>query len=212
MRTLNLATQSALSADTVRPLLAAELDFGGGWLRVWTGVGPLVLGGNTFSGIGNFGGVSPVEDVAEVSARGLSFSISGVPSDLVSGVLSAQYRGRECKLWLAVFPESRAGIVGDPVLLFRGIMSDAEINDNGDTAEIKIQAENRLAVLSRPRVVRFTHEQQMQRFPGDRGLEYISKQSERPIYWGVPAPAGAAGGSPGGGGGGGGDGRPREEP
>jgi len=191
-RSIDPPTLAALQATVVRPALLVECDFAGGFLRVWSGVGNLVVGADTFTGVGTLGGISPVEEAADVSSRGITLSLSGVPSPLIGAVLDDDFRGRRCTIWLGCFDEEHAALVGDPLIIFRGQMDTCEIDDNGATSEIRLQVESRLALLRRPRTRRLTHEQQIARHPGDTGLEYISKLAERPIHWGIPTPAPAA--------------------
>jgi hypothetical protein len=190
MRHLDTDTLAGLLSTVVRPALLVACDFSGGWVRVWSGIGDLVVGDDTFAGVGTFGTISTVEEGVDVASRGLALSLSGVPSGLVAGVLGDDYRGRPCTVWLGCFNEARSALLGDPMVVFRGQMDTCEISDDGTLAAISLQVENRLSLLRRARTMRLTHEQQIVRFPGDRGLEYMSKLAERPIYWGLPSPSG----------------------
>lgn len=176
----------------------AEFQFASGTVRVWSGIGAKVWGAQTWSGAGDFGGITPVDESTEVQAAGLAFKLSGIPSSTLSLALGDNYRGRPCKLWLAVLDAADA--VVDAYQVFAGRMDVMKIDDGGDTATINVQAENRLVDLTRARSLRYTDAEQKRLFAGDLGLEYVAKLAEKPLYWGVPPPAGGA--SYGGGGGG----------
>lgn len=195
-RSLTEPVLQAIQAGVARLVFLAEFDFGSGALRAWTGVDPLTVTidseSKTFSGVGTLVGITPVEEVLENSPRNVQFTISGIPSSLVRTVLGEQYRGRAVYLWIALLDE--AGVpVDEPYQLWAGRMDTATIDDRDDSATINLNCESGLVDLRRPRVARYTHEEQQRRYPGDTGCRYVSTLSERPIYWRTAAPAGAPG-------------------
>ena len=182
-RGLSSAYKTAAAAGLVRPALLGHFDFSGGIVRVWTGLGDLSWGGNTYTGLGDLVGVSPVQESNEIRANGLQFTLNGIPSAQVTRILSESYRGRAAKLWLALF-DSTPAIIADPLLLFSGRMDQARLQDTGETATIVITAESRLVDLQRSRERRRTDEDQKSLFSGDRGLEYIAGLQDKQITWG----------------------------
>lgn len=195
-RDLPITLATAIAQAVVPVAFFAEFAFASGTVRMWTGLSNLTWDGHTWLPAGDFGGLSPVDETTEVGAAGLTFTLSGVPSTLVATALGDAYRGRTCKLWLATID---AGAVAGASLIFGGRMDVMKIDDGGETSVVTIQAENRLIDLTRPRIVRYTDEEQQRLFPGDLGLQYVAKLAEKPIYWGVPSPAAAASAGYGGG-------------
>jgi hypothetical protein len=181
---LTTTNANAAKASVVYPRLFAEFDFSGGAVRVWTGVGNIITLSRTFTGVGHLAGISPLHERDDVAADGLSFSLSGVPSALVSASLNEQYRGRSCTLWLGMMNASEV-LVDTPLELYAGIMSVMAIDDSGDTSTISVETESHLVLLRRPRVSRWTHEEQLRLYPGDLALQYLAKLWERPLVWGV---------------------------
>ena len=60
-RSINASLLSALTADSVEPYLAIDLDFDTEALYVWTGYGDKLIGANTYLGTGQLlsvGGLS----------------------------------------------------------------------------------------------------------------------------------------------------------
>jgi hypothetical protein len=51
-------------------------------LRLWTGVGTLVVGGISYAGAGTLLGISAVEETTETAARGADITITGLPSEV----------------------------------------------------------------------------------------------------------------------------------
>jgi hypothetical protein len=190
-RTLPSAVLSAIAANLVRVAFFGEFQFAGGTVRLWTGYGTITWNGHTWTGAGDFAGLSPVDETTEVGAAGLTFTLSGIPSSTLAIALGDAYRGRKCTLWLAILDSTMATVV-DAAQVFSGLMDVMKIDDAGETATISLQAESRLIDLGRPRTVRYTDQEQQNLFPGDLGLQYVAKLAEQPIYWGTPTPAAAS--------------------
>lgn len=194
-RALTSGMQTAVAATVVRPALFAALEFDSGTVRMWTGLGSIVWDGNTYLGAGNMCGVAPIQEVADNSAQGTSFTLNGIPSSLLSLALTESYQGRSAKLWLAAFDASNA-IIADPYLIFGGRMDTMTIDDGGETGSITLTAENQLIDLNRSRERRYTDQDQKIDYPTDRGLEYIAGLQDKQIVWGSGTNTSAAGGAP----------------
>jgi hypothetical protein len=205
-RGASTAFKTAAAAGNVTPALLAYFDFSGGEVRLWSGIGDLSWGGNTYTGAGDLVQVDPVQETNEVRANGLSFRLNGMPSAMVTRILGEHYRGRSCKLWLALFDAS-AAIIADPLLLFSGRMDQCLLDDTGESCSITVAAESRLLDLQRPRERRRTDEDQRGLFAGDLGFAYVSGLQDREVVWGggnsgasgvnAPGMAGVPGSKPG---------------
>lgn len=197
-RTLPSAVATGIAATVVKYAFFAEFQFASGTVRMWSGVGDKSWDSQTWTGAGDFGGMSPVDETTEVAATGLTFTLSGIPSSTLSLALSDNYRGKPCKLWLAILDAADA--VADAYQLFAGRMDVMAIEDGSETGEVSVDAESRLIDLNRARSLRYTDAEQKRLYPGDLGCEYAAKLAERMLYWMVPTPA--SGAAYGGGGGG----------
>ncbi|MBM3855051.1 MAG: hypothetical protein FJ399_18165 [Verrucomicrobia bacterium] len=196
-RDLPSAVASAIAGVVVKYAFFAEFAFASGTVRLWSGTGDKSWAGNTWTGAGDFGSITPVDETTEVTAAGLTFTLSGIPPSTLALALGDNYRGKPCKLWLAVLDAADA--VLDAYQLFAGRMDVMSIEDGAETGAIRLAAENRLIDLARARALRYTDAEQRRLFPGDLGLEYIANLAEKPLNWGIPG-----GGIPPGYGGGGG--------
>ena len=117
-----------------------------------------------------------------MEAKGATLSMSGIPSSFLSLALQEPYQGRECRIYF--------GVTSDPsdyVEVFSGELDQMNIEEQADTANISVTAENVLIKLERPVVRRFTNEDQKSRFPSDRGLEYVASLQDKEIFWGRTA-------------------------
>lgn len=183
-RGLSSTVETAIVAPVVPLVFFGEFQFASGTVRLWTGRGSKSWNSQTWDGLGELLGFAPIDETTEFGAAGLSFTLSGVPSAKVSLALTDNYRGRLCKLWMAVADDS--GAILDAYQIFGGRMDVMTIEDTGEVSRITLQAESRLIDLGRARSSRYTNAEQQLRFAGDKGLEFVAKLAEKPLNWGVP--------------------------
>ena len=78
MRSLDSTLGAHIDDSSIAPVYLAEITFKSGVERVWSGVGPLVWNGNTFSGVGELGSVGPIGEGSSVKADGTTITLSGI--------------------------------------------------------------------------------------------------------------------------------------
>jgi hypothetical protein len=182
MRDLTAAVIAALGAGTQHPVLLFKLKTSTGDVRAWTGIGDLIFQSEIYAGVGDMVGVGPLQETEEPRANPLVLKLSGVPSTMLSIVLGTQYQGRQTSLWLGFLDD--AGLISSPVLLFRGRADMTVIDEGPETSVITFTAESRLADLHRPRLRRYTHEDQQELFTGDLGLQFVTTIQNTEVVWG----------------------------
>ena len=203
-RDLSVNTIENISENVVYPFFATELRFDGNIVRMWTGQGTLVLAdGTEWVGLGQLLNISAIEETSEMSVKGASISLSGIPSNLLSLALSEPYQGRIAKIYFGTFQQgSLLQETSDYILLqdgsrinleststgfnelFSGYMDQMNIEESGDTATIEMMVENKLIDLERARVARFTSGYQKSVYPGDLGMDFIEDLQDKKISWG----------------------------
>jgi hypothetical protein len=181
-RDLTASVITQLQAASVEVGILFEGEFASGWVRLWSGIGTLSWDSKTWTGTGNLLGISGIDETAEVRASGMTVSLSGVPSDLLSAALGDARSGRIGRVYLAFF--SGGSIVGDPILQFEGRLDVPAIEDGPETATISISYESELIDLERARERRYTPEDQAIDFPGDLGFDYVASLQDAQITWG----------------------------
>lgn len=179
------------ASQSSEPLVAllAELDFASGFARAWTGVGPLRWGERVFLGTGDLINIGTIEETIEARSSGITLTLSAAAmGEQASMILEAalaeanSFQGRPVRLWLALLAD-HATLLADPVPLAELRMDTMAIVDGRD-ARITLTAEGELGDLDRPRVRRYTNEDQQSEFPGDRGFEYVPSVQELNFKWG----------------------------
>jgi hypothetical protein len=184
-RDLGTDLSNAVIAPVVAPAFFFKAEFDSGDVLAWSGYGDITWGGDTYLGIGDFGGVDKVDETSDVRANGVTLTLSGIPSQLLAIALLEPYQGRPCTLFLGALNLTTGVLVGTPYPLISGRMDVMTIEEGADTGTITLTVENRLIELFRTKERRYTHEDQQIDFPGDLGLEYVAGLQEKPINWGV---------------------------
>ena len=190
-RDISAGVQSAISATEVQPIILFEGSFASGTVYVWSGYGDLVWDGDTYLGVGTLGAISNVSEASEISAKGITVSMSGIPSSLISLVLGDVRQGAVGKVHMG-FLNSSGVVIDDPILMFEGKLDVPSIQEGGDTSTITLSYESRLIDLQRAREGRYTNEDQLRAFPGDLGCAFVASLQEKIINWGKAAPVKAA--------------------
>lgn len=184
-RTLPGALASEIAQVALAPVILVELDFSSGFVRVWNGIGTLPWNGKEWLGTGELMALSQIEETREIEAVGLTMTLSGVPSAMVSVAYGDFSQGRPAKVWLGALDLHSGALVSDPVAIFQGRMDTISDSDDGAEAVITVTAESNLADLKRLRTRFLTDQDQQRVFPGDRSLRYLSSLQDRPVYWGA---------------------------
>jgi len=179
-RDLTSAIVDSLDDEVLQPFFAIEMLFDGNkTLRLWTGVGELDYQGNSWYGAGTMLGVEAVEETTEISAKGATISLSGVPAEVLSLALNEPYQGRKANIYFGTF--NGGASLSE---IFSGYMDQMNIEETANTCTISLTLENKLVDLERPRVSRFTSSYQKSVYSGDRGFDFVEDLQDKEIVWG----------------------------
>jgi len=173
-RAIAAATDVALNRAEVRAALLIALDFASGPMRLFTGLGTISWAGTTYTGAGTLLGVSSIEETGEVRSTVTTLTLSGVPTTLIdlAQTEGEGWQGRRATIHLATFDETGRALEGEPVQLLAGRMDQLSYSE-GETASFALTIESRLVDLERPRVRRYTDEDQQAEYPGDLAFAYV---------------------------------------
>ena len=205
-RSLSSGIIGAISSESIKPFFAIELRFDTQTLYFWTGLGNITVDGITYVGTGQFLKVSEISETAEISAKGAMITLSGIPSELLSLILSEPYQGRLGIIRFGLMDANRSYLLdedgnyvlqedssriditaGDPndlVEIFKGYMDQMNIEEGAETSTVALSMESKLIDLERPRVLRYTDANQKSRFPTDRGFEFVEDLQDKQFNWG----------------------------
>ena len=183
VKTLTTNNSNVLNDEVVRPVYFLKFEFPSGNVYLNSTDRNITWGGNSYLGAGTIGTVSDIEETSELQANGIKLQLSGIPSTYVSIALTSEYQGSPATEYLGFF-NSTYGLVDDPFIIFVGKVDTMAISLS-DTATIELEIENRLVDWERPRISRFTNEEQQNLYSGDKGLEFVDSVAEKELFWGV---------------------------
>ena len=180
---------SQLGAAHIRPVLFLQMQFTDGPIHVWSGLGQLTWNGIQWTGLGTLGTISAIEESSEVKATNVTFTLSGIPQDLIQHALGQVRQGNPVQLWFGTLGDNN-NVLADPLQIFAGRMDVPTINEGAQTSTISIAVENRLIDLQRSRERRFTDQDQQIDKPGDLGFQYVQFIQGWSGTWGKAGPGG----------------------
>lgn len=195
-RSLAGAITSAITDDNLTVCFLVDLDFSSGHIYYTNGGRSIVYGGNTYLAVGGLGSVDTISETSNLEAKGLSLTLSGIDSNHIAIALGQNYQGRAAKIYFALLDNNHELVSAH--LMFTGRMDVMSIN-LGETATISLSIEHQLIDAGRPKIRRFTHEEQKVRDATDDGLQYVVAIENLDINWGRTDPTGAnagGGGNP----------------
>ena len=170
------------SAEQSELFLATELKFDTSTIRIWTGLGDITIGGNTYTGAGSLLSISAIEDDTDLASKGLAMSLSGMDETVLSYALNENYQNRLVTVYMGFL--SGGNESASEFVIFKGRISNLSVADDPSGNIITLQAENRLIDLSRPSNLRYTSESQKHLFSGDLGLDFVANLQEAEFNWG----------------------------
>lgn len=182
-RSMTTATGSALAADTVYPVFLAKVTCVSGDVLMWTGLGTITWNGMDFLGAGELGGISAISETTETAAKGITLSLSGIPIEMVATALSETRQGLPATVWLGAM-DADGALIADPFPLYAGFTDVPTLEDGADTCTVSISVESRLIDLERPRVRRYTPEDQHIDYPGDKGFDFVASLQSKEFKFG----------------------------
>lgn len=195
-RLLATAVTSYVSRPLVNLYTLADLVLDSGTLRMWNGVGYLMVGANTYSGIGDLGRIEPIkEDVTEFP-RGLKVTFAAVTSsNLLAEALNEKLFNRSITLYRAWWDTTSLSIVNTPEISYKGRINEVNLNrgdpEQGDFLELTIATRLRRESA----VSYYTKEDLALTYSGDTFFNYTAKipnfkslWGQKPVYFPVSDP------------------------
>lgn len=186
-RNLTAGMITEVTASVLEPVVLVKGEFDSGDVNLWSGIGDLTWGGDTYTGAGNLLGIMAIKETQILEAVNVDIQLTGISSAYVSLALTEDYQNRPVTIWIAALNASGA-IIADPYMLFKGRMDVLEIEEGAETASLTMHTENRLIDLQRAKERRYTAEDQKAYYPSDTGFNYVSALQDQSIVWGMASP------------------------
>ena len=144
----------------------------------------LLIGGDTFSAVGEFLSIGSVTENTDLTANKFSIELSGVSADNIATIKDFRYQGRSAKMWLG-FLDRETGLLKDvPERLYEGRIDNMPLSI-GVSGTIIVNVEDKLLRAYNPTNRKYTKQDQIVRFAGDNGLDFIPSLVDKKINWGL---------------------------
>lgn len=181
MRGINPATITALEQGHVRWIVLTKVEFDSEELAFNSSFAEFTWNGTTFIGLGNLGNVSNTSENTKLDPAEYDITITGIDNTVLSAVLNEDYLNRPATCWIAALDEEMQ-IIGEPILYFKGLVDTIEAV-YGNEASIVINVTDRMAEWLKSRISRYTNQEQLAKYPGDNGFEFVSEISTKKVTW-----------------------------
>ena len=174
-RTVPAAILTALAQPEVEPFYAVEIDLDSGPLRLWTGYGDRTIEGNTYTGGGTLMTIEGLEEVADLSAKNITLTLSGMPAEVISLALQEPYQRRKVRVLWGVRG------VSDFVEVFSGSLNQMVIEDSAESGTISVTVDSKLVELERASNRRYTSVSHKTRYPNDTFFDFVAQIQDKGV-------------------------------
>jgi hypothetical protein len=186
-RNLSSGALGQILSSHVRLVFFVQANFASGPVYVWNGLGNLAWNSQTWTGLGSLLSISAVSEATDLSAKSITLSLSGIPSDLLSDCLTEVRQSNTVQLWLG-FLDSTGNVIASPYMPFSGHMDVPTINEGQVTSTIDLTCENPLVDMNRAPNRRFTNDDQLIDYPTDSGFIWVAAIQTWQGVWGQAGP------------------------
>lgn len=182
--------EAALGGRTVRASFLVLFDFVTQPMRIWTGAGKIVTGGEEWYGIGALGSISGLEQAVNGEAPQTTFVLSGINSEIMSlarNEWESEAKDRLAQVLIQFHNEDDdqpLELFDAPYAIWGGRMQTPRFELQGPkTRKITVAAESLFALRSRPAFSQYTDSDQRARYPGDLGFEFVPGLINKIVTW-----------------------------
>tara|TARA_A100001011_G_scaffold361107_1_gene408962 strand:+ start:786 stop:1364 length:579 start_codon:yes stop_codon:yes gene_type:complete len=185
-RTLGTDFSAQLDSSSFTPFYAVSIGFSPNKLNLWTGYSDLFFDSETYVGSGNLLGLSNIEETSDIKATGMTLTLSGIDSNILSEVLTEDVQGITVEIYFGVLAtiDNETKMVDTPYKVFDGFIDTMAIQEGAVESIVRVSVENKLITLEKAKAKRYTDQDQKQLFSGDKGLEFVDDLQDKSLVWG----------------------------
>lgn len=165
------------------PFIAVDITFPSGHVRLWSGIGPLTISGQSFLGAGELGRVSVAPEKTGLVAESKTYSLSATDLTLVPESEIDNSFGGDVTEYLGFIDTTTGSLVDVPEIAWEGRIDSMRRIDGAEPAFV-VNCEHRTILLEQTDGWRYTHEHQQRFYAGDDGFSLVNKSNLREILWG----------------------------
>lgn len=166
------------------PLLLFYMDHpSAGVIRAHSRTGILTIDGVDWIGFGLLGRISGATRSVKMEINQVVFEVRGVPPTTTT-YLSGKVRNKVAKVWRAAIDKrGRVTVDDDPMIEALLDNQTLSVDDDTNTAIIRITGIQGFYTLDRAQDIAFSNEQQVSEYPDDTGLSLVHTFEQRESNW-----------------------------
>ena len=180
-RAIDVATAAVLGDDSIRMAHFLTFEFAS-TLRFTDYGHSITYGGNTYAAVNGFIDLSDPSESEDLRVNSLTVQMSGVEQSFISIFLTGLWVNRRALLQVA-FLDSDDAVIGNPVSLFDGLISNFSISETENTSVVDIVIASHWADFERKAGRLTNNNSQQYLFSGDLGMQF-SASVVTDIKWG----------------------------
>ena len=188
-RGLSSSNATALDDALIRPVVFVELEFDAptGTLYLHDDIGPITANdwdgtSRTWSGIGDFGGISKLDEGRDVSPYAVELMLSGIDADIASQVLTDDSVLRNVYILVGLLDSDRA-LIDAPHPMWAGYVDDMQVAV-GTESVIRVTCESQLAAFEKVNGRLQNDADHQSEFAADKFFEYLPQMLDAKFRWG----------------------------
>lgn len=178
----NTAVSSYLTENTLELRVLADVTFTNTTMRLWTGVGSLMVGATHYDGVGTLGRVEKVSESGETFSPTLKISLSAVDSASLNEAITEKLFGKSVVLrraWLR-----NGTLVDTPEPWYRGRFGETFIHRGDPERGNYIESTLNTAIDYASKPTYYTLEDHWMTYSGDTFFKYLAKIPGQKARWG----------------------------
>ena len=168
--------------DGVIVAYASEFQFPAETLRNWTGNGNIVIGGETYYGVGEFGSIGGIEDVGDANPAAVEMTLQGIPGTMFSAVMQSNIRGATVTVHKVLMTELGTVLAAEAILVGQVVEYGWQFDETGT---FNLQVADEFSLYERPLEKYYTDNSWQKDHDGDRFWRYVAQLASKELHWGA---------------------------
>ncbi len=170
-----LLEDDSIIGQAVELILPSEI------IRIHTGVGELVIEGNTYLGVGQLGKVASVESSSDDKPVSVSITLAGIPGNILSDALGTRIRGSAARV--IIFVQDDSGAIKAAADSVVGLVTEYNV-EIGEDNIVQVGISDEFALYEHALNNYWSEQSQLALYPDDHICRFTAQLADREIYWG----------------------------
>ena len=160
-------------------------------LYVHSGVGTISYGGNSYTGVGKFGGITGTRESEALGPSAITLTLDGITSAHISEALDSGNLYDPVTIYVG-YRQDNGTLVDDPWVMWKGWYEFATVSI-GEESSVSIICQHDLSVLEEKAGDRYSDEDQQDKYTGDLGFQFTHDMANVKLIWGGGGVSGGGG-------------------